>query len=430
MLKISIVIPTRNRAIYLKHCIETCLSTNDPHIEVIVSDNNSTDDTHIIPTLFSDPRLHYYHTGADLSMRQNFEFALSKASGDYIFFIGDDDGILKNGLVTLRKVLEKYRPDIVNWRHITYKWPNESRDSILKFRYRDFFGPIYSRAPSKVLEEFCQAKLTSFRDAAHIYHGAVARHIVEKIKQKSGGYFLGHIPDVYTALANLVVAESFLWIRNPVSIGGESPKSNGAAAAAAQKRTREQQAINQSFVSLAASDSILPETDLRLRSIPAYVYACLIRVNNRIADNSLDIDHAAWRNVLLAESKNLAPELRLEQTRMLYTLFEEADPDYKAPSQSLPAPQSAGEVQEPDNTATPAESSRADSRAQKKMRGLRPDLPTIEDARQWIDAVTGAGYMPQKNVLAALLLQIRHAAGMKCRIGKLSKKSNSDKIAS
>ncbi|HEX2752639.1 MAG TPA: glycosyltransferase family 2 protein, partial [Alphaproteobacteria bacterium] len=430
MLKISIVIPTRNRALYLKHCIETCLSTDDTHIEVIVSDNNSTDDTHTIPALFPDPRLHYYHTGADLSMRQNFEFALSKASGDYIFFIGDDDGILKNGLSTLRKVLEKYRPDIVNWRHITYKWPNESRDSILKFRYRDFFGPLYSRAPGKVLEEFCQAKLTSFRDAAHIYHGAVARHIVEKIKQKSGGYFLGHIPDVYTALANLVVADSFLWIRSPVSIGGESPKSNGAAAAAAQKRTQEQQAINQSFVSLAASDLITPETDLRLRSIPAYVYACLIRVNKLIADNRLDIDHAAWRNVLLAESKNVAPELRLEQTRLLHILFEEADPSYTAPSQSLPASQSAVEAPEPLHTRTPAENSRTDSPVRKKMRGLRPDLSTVEEARQWIDNVMGASYLPQKNVFGALLLQMRHAAGMKCRIRKLSKKSNLDKIAS
>ena len=93
MLKISIVIPTRNRAIYLKHCIETCLSSNDPDIEVIVSDNNSVDQTQSVVASFSDTRLHYYHTGVDLSMRQNFEFALDKATGDYIFFIGDDEGL-------------------------------------------------------------------------------------------------------------------------------------------------------------------------------------------------------------------------------------------------------------------------------------------------------------------------------------------------
>lgn len=413
MLKISIVIPTRNRAVYLKHCIETCLSTDDPLIEVIVSDNNSTDNTRTVATSFSDPRLHYYHTGADLSMRQNFEFALGKATGDYIFYIGDDDGILKNGLSTLRQVLEKHRPDIVNWRHITYKWPNESRDSILKFRYRDFFGPLYGKNPNQVLNAFCQAELTSFRDAAHIYHGAVSRHIIEKIQQKSGGYFLGHIPDVYTALANLAVAETFMWIRSPVSIGGESPKSNGAAAASTQHRTKDQQAINHSFINLAAQDGVAPETDLRLRSIPAYVYACLNRVNKLVAGQELRINHAAWRQFLLAESKSLSPELRSEQLRMLHTLFEEADPSYQAPPLEAPEPEKHAPLSPACDTVVSYPSTK-----QKKMRGLRPDLPTIEEARRWLDGVMAGGYRPHKNMIAASILQACHAIGMMRRMHK------------
>lgn len=419
MLKISIVIPTRNRAIYLKHCIETCLSSNDPDIEVIVSDNNSVDQTQSVVASFSDTRLHYYHTGVDLSMRQNFEFALDKATGDYIFFIGDDDGILKHGLSTLRRVLEKHKPDIVNWRHITYKWPNESRASILKFRYRDFFGPLYKKSPAKVLDAFCSANLTSFRDAAHIYHGAVARHIIEKIKEKSGGYFLGHIPDVYAALANLAVAETFFWIRSPVSIGGESPKSNGAAASAAQNRTQEQQAINHSFISLAAQDNVLPETNLRLRSIPAYVYACINRVNKLVANEKLHINHSAWRQVLLAEAMTFTPELRSEQMSLLHTLFEEADPDYKAHTPSISAT-----AKEPLNPLPSTQPACAPNKVEKKnMRGLRPDLPTIEEARHWIDDATGNAYMPHSNPVAAYLLQACYAIGIKRRIKNIQRKS-------
>jgi glycosyltransferase involved in cell wall biosynthesis len=101
-LKISIVIPTRNGAPYLRYCIETCLASDDQNLEVIVSDNCSSDNTREVVASFSDNRLHYYNTGASLSMRQNYEFVLPKATGDYIVYIGDDDGFSKNtGLMLL-----------------------------------------------------------------------------------------------------------------------------------------------------------------------------------------------------------------------------------------------------------------------------------------------------------------------------------------
>jgi GT2 family glycosyltransferase len=86
-MKISIVVPTRNRAEYLPYCLATCLSPNDKHIEVIVSDNNSSDQTRQVISRISDSRLRYFNIGECLSMRQNFEFALSKVTGDYLMFI-------------------------------------------------------------------------------------------------------------------------------------------------------------------------------------------------------------------------------------------------------------------------------------------------------------------------------------------------------
>ncbi|TNE34414.1 MAG: glycosyltransferase, partial [Alphaproteobacteria bacterium] len=44
-MKISIIIPTRNRAEFLKYCLATCLLSTDPDLEVVVSDNFSVDDT-------------------------------------------------------------------------------------------------------------------------------------------------------------------------------------------------------------------------------------------------------------------------------------------------------------------------------------------------------------------------------------------------
>ncbi len=224
-LKISIVIPTRNGAPYLRYCLETCLASDDRDLEVIVSDNNSTDGTQEMIAAFSDSRLHYYNTGANLSMRQNFEFALDKATGDYIIYIGDDDGVLKNGLATLRRVLEKYRPGVINWRHITYKWPHvefQDSPSILKFRPQDFFGPLYKRDPRKILGEFCAGTRTSYRDGAHIYHGAVSRQLIDKTRGEIGGYFMAQSPDIYTGFP-------ILYMQTILS-GSEIPSPSAAKA--------------------------------------------------------------------------------------------------------------------------------------------------------------------------------------------------------
>ena len=44
-MKISIVIPTRERALYLRQSLATALAIDDPDVEIIVTDNESTDDT-------------------------------------------------------------------------------------------------------------------------------------------------------------------------------------------------------------------------------------------------------------------------------------------------------------------------------------------------------------------------------------------------
>ncbi len=400
-MKISIVVPSRNGAPYLRHCLETCLASPDRDLEVVVSDNDSADDTREMVATFSDGRLHYYNTGESLSMRRNFEFALGKATGDYIIFIGDDDGVLKDGLATLRRVLEKYRPDVVNWRHITYKWPHvdyPDSPSVLKFRPQDFFGPLYKRNARKMLDAFFAGARTSYRDAAHIYHGAVSRQLIEKTRARTGDYFMGQSPDIYTGFANLTQMDDFIWIRNPVTIGGESPKSNGAACLKDGKRSSAQAQINKSFIDLAGQDDVVPETDLSLRCLAAHVYANLIRVNETILNGAGEINHRKWRETVLAANDRQEPAVRQRQKDILHAFFAKADPLYVPPP-----PQPAAEIApQPDEGA-------ATSAPPAKNKAQRPDLLTVEDARRWIDAVTEEGYLPQKFLPLALPAQALHA---------------------
>ena len=43
--KLSIIVPTYNRAGYLKECLNSIICQNYPNLEIIVTDDNSTDNT-------------------------------------------------------------------------------------------------------------------------------------------------------------------------------------------------------------------------------------------------------------------------------------------------------------------------------------------------------------------------------------------------
>ena len=107
-LLISIIIPTRDRADYLKYSVQTALKIDDIEIEVIVSDNASSDHTKKIISSIKDDRLKYINTGKRVSMRENFEFALKASYGEYVIFFGDDDGIIPDQFKYLRNILLKY----------------------------------------------------------------------------------------------------------------------------------------------------------------------------------------------------------------------------------------------------------------------------------------------------------------------------------
>lgn len=91
--RISVVIPTYNRAHYLKTAIYSCLQQDYPNFEVIVSDNASSDNTQqMITTCFNDQRLKYYRNETNLGAIGNIrKAAFEHAAGDWFIVLSDDD---------------------------------------------------------------------------------------------------------------------------------------------------------------------------------------------------------------------------------------------------------------------------------------------------------------------------------------------------
>lgn len=91
MKTISIVIPTFNRKLYLKKCIESCLSQTYKS-EIIVSDHGSTDGTNILISEFEN-KIRYLRREENLGPHFSWLDGIINAKGEYVHLLYDDDYI-------------------------------------------------------------------------------------------------------------------------------------------------------------------------------------------------------------------------------------------------------------------------------------------------------------------------------------------------
>lgn len=98
---VTIAIPTYNRADgYLREALESALSQTYENIEIVISDNCSTDDTELLIRGISDSRLRYIRHSENIGAINNFNFCLQEANGVYFLMLHDDDLIDKDFIET------------------------------------------------------------------------------------------------------------------------------------------------------------------------------------------------------------------------------------------------------------------------------------------------------------------------------------------
>jgi glycosyltransferase involved in cell wall biosynthesis len=89
---VSICIPTYNSARYLRACLDSIVSQTYKHCEIIISDNNSSDDTSaIIQEYASRYGFRYYRNEQNIGPTANFNRLLGLATGEYIAIYHADD---------------------------------------------------------------------------------------------------------------------------------------------------------------------------------------------------------------------------------------------------------------------------------------------------------------------------------------------------
>jgi len=88
---ITIGIPTYNRASLLKECVVSAFKQTYRNIEILVSDNASTDDTLTALKSVNDERLRVLSSSENVGAVENFSKCIREARGDYLVLLSDDN---------------------------------------------------------------------------------------------------------------------------------------------------------------------------------------------------------------------------------------------------------------------------------------------------------------------------------------------------
>jgi hypothetical protein len=87
----TIGIPTFNRAEFLKESLYAAINQNYPNLQIVVSDNASSDNTESVVNSFKDSRITYHRNDSNVGAAGNFARTLELANGKYFSWLQDDD---------------------------------------------------------------------------------------------------------------------------------------------------------------------------------------------------------------------------------------------------------------------------------------------------------------------------------------------------
>ena len=120
-MKLSICIPTYNGGDKLRICLECLLKATNglSDVEIIVSDNGSTDNTSEVLESYADQGIiTTYRNKSNIGFSGNLKLLIDNyASGEYCWVIGDDDFVDFESVKFLLQVIDMHSPDYISIRH-------------------------------------------------------------------------------------------------------------------------------------------------------------------------------------------------------------------------------------------------------------------------------------------------------------------------
>jgi len=225
---ISVVVPTKNRYKYLKSLIELIIGFETDELELVIqdnSDNNQEFEEWLASKKY--PWLKYYYCSDKLTSIQNFDFAINNSTGDYVTFIGDDDGVTRT-IIECSKWMKKNNVEALRSAKSIYNWMESGMGGVLYSerlsKKVEYINPI--KELQKILRNGCQG----IDNIPVTYVGIVKKKVLSKIYKDYGTYFPGGASaDIANGVALCFYVKRYIKINIPIVITGDSKCTGGVA---------------------------------------------------------------------------------------------------------------------------------------------------------------------------------------------------------
>ena len=298
----TVVIPTRERCDTLEHSLRTCVIQDYDNLDILVSDNFSSDKTRDVVESFVDNRIRYLNPGKRLSMSHNWEYALSHVTGGWVTILGDDDGILPGSLQHVSEIIKETGVDAVRSNGCVYCWP-----SLLNKPYGRLSVSLrkgYEIRNSRKWLAKVMAGSTSYTSLPVLYNGGfVNSDLVKRSKEKTKQFYLSMTPDVYSAIAFSHLTENYAYSYEPLAISGASKHSIGTSAFAGNDFKREEMSPAKMFLSepnipFHKDLLVLPDGSPPL-SFQASVYESYLQALSLAPDSDSNANHKKQLEIII-----------------------------------------------------------------------------------------------------------------------------------
>lgn len=233
-MKFSVVIPAHNGLALVKDACYSVLEQLPADGELIVFDNASKDDFRAYAKSVRDSRVRFIHSERFLPVTDSWNTALNAATGEYVFFLGNDDGLAPACFDLVSELIERFdgpeaiygalyqffHPGVAPWQPEGYV-----KEMQYAFFFRDAKEPFFlSRTDARgaVLGSLNFLRNFTFNSQAFVLH----KNLLKRLRGPSG-VFQSPFPDYY--LSNVILAKSRSTVVSPrpFSIAGVSKGSFG-----------------------------------------------------------------------------------------------------------------------------------------------------------------------------------------------------------
>jgi glycosyltransferase involved in cell wall biosynthesis len=231
--KFTVILPVKDRSEYLGHTLKTCMMQEYENLEIIVSDDCSSDKTQevVLDLIQKDIRIKYYRHDSPIGMRENFEFAINQVQTGYLIALGGDDGLLPGGIENMYKILNETKLQLLTWPAALYSFPGviDSNGGLIVYHKRGvriIDSKLFLNDQSKKLWYLNDIECPMF-----YVKGVVDIELVKKVKKRSidGSFYSCATPDGFSGIVLAGEVDKFVFSGEPFSIFGMSSSSQGLA---------------------------------------------------------------------------------------------------------------------------------------------------------------------------------------------------------